>query len=171
MKNPDGRMKGVRRLTVDGKPVAGQLVPLLAGDPCTKWRWCCKSPSILGYRQMKIPFSSDKNIIFYLMRHSSKSLAVCLLACLCFVPLNAQRKPDLYRKGWIDFNKNGVKDVYEDPHAPLDERVEDLLSQMTIEEKNLPARHPVRVGACAPGQPAHRGLERRDMERRHSQHR
>ena len=84
---------------------------------------------------MKIPFSSDKNIIFYLMRHSSKSLAVCLLACLCFVPLNAQRKPDLYRKGWIDFNKNGVKDVYEDPHAPLDERVEDLLSQMTIEEK------------------------------------
>ena len=32
VKNPDGRMKGVRRLTVDGKPVAGQLVPLLAGD-------------------------------------------------------------------------------------------------------------------------------------------
>ena len=32
VKNPDGRMKGVRRLTVDGKPVACQLVPLLAGD-------------------------------------------------------------------------------------------------------------------------------------------
>ena len=32
VKNPDGRMKGVKRLMVDGKTVAGQLVPLLAGD-------------------------------------------------------------------------------------------------------------------------------------------
>ena len=24
-------------------------------------------------------------------------------------------KSEMYRKGWIDFNKNGVKDVYEDP--------------------------------------------------------
>ena len=39
------------------------------------------------------------------------------------------------KKGWIDFNKNGVKDVYEDPSAPLDARVHDLLSQMSIEEK------------------------------------
>ena len=41
----------------------------------------------------------------------------------------------IYRKGWIDFNKNGVKDVYEDPSAPVDARVEDLLKQMTVEEK------------------------------------
>ncbi|MGN0188849.1 MAG: glycoside hydrolase family 3 N-terminal domain-containing protein [Candidatus Cryptobacteroides sp.] len=41
----------------------------------------------------------------------------------------------MYRKGWIDFNKNGVKDVYEDPEAGIDSRVEDLLSQMTLEEK------------------------------------
>ena len=27
-------------------------------------------------------------------------------------------KSEMYRKGWIDFNKNGVKDVYEDPSAP-----------------------------------------------------
>lgn len=44
-------------------------------------------------------------------------------------------KHPMYRKGWIDFNKNGVKDIYEDPVAPLDERIDDLLSQMTIEEK------------------------------------
>ena len=25
---------------------------------------------------------------------------------------------DIYKKNWIDFNKNGVKDVYEDPAAP-----------------------------------------------------
>ena len=41
----------------------------------------------------------------------------------------------MYRKGWIDFNKNGVKDVYEDPNAPIDARIEDLLGQMTLDEK------------------------------------
>ena len=41
----------------------------------------------------------------------------------------------IYHKGWIDFNKNGVKDVYEDPTRSVDERVEDLLGQMTVEEK------------------------------------
>ena len=41
----------------------------------------------------------------------------------------------IYRNGWIDFNKNGKKDVYEDPAAPIDARIEDLLSQMTVEEK------------------------------------
>ena len=41
----------------------------------------------------------------------------------------------IYRKGWIDFNKNGKKDVYEDPTVPIDARVEDLLSQMNVEEK------------------------------------
>lgn len=44
-------------------------------------------------------------------------------------------KTEMYRKGWIDFNKNGVKDVYEDPTATLDARIEDLLKQMTLEEK------------------------------------
>lgn len=44
-------------------------------------------------------------------------------------------KNPIYQKGWIDFNKNGVMDVYEDPAAPLEERIEDLLSQMTVDEK------------------------------------
>lgn len=44
-------------------------------------------------------------------------------------------KNKIYHKGWIDFNKNGVKDVYEDPEADIDDRIEDLISQMTIEEK------------------------------------
>ena len=44
-------------------------------------------------------------------------------------------KKEIYHKGWIDFNKNGVKDVYEDPSAPIDSRIEDLLNQMTMEEK------------------------------------
>ncbi len=34
-----------------------------------------------------------------------------------------------------DLNKNGQLDIYEDSRAPLQERVEDLLAQMTLEEK------------------------------------
>jgi len=34
-----------------------------------------------------------------------------------------------------DLNQNGRLDVYEDPRRPIDERVEDLLAQMMLEEK------------------------------------
>lgn len=44
-------------------------------------------------------------------------------------------KNKMYKKGYIDFNKNGRMDVYEDPNADIDARVEDLLSQMNLEEK------------------------------------
>jgi beta-glucosidase len=44
-------------------------------------------------------------------------------------------KKGIYHNGWIDLNKNGRMDVYEDPHANIDKRIEDLLSQMTLEEK------------------------------------
>lgn len=44
-------------------------------------------------------------------------------------------KSEMYRKGWIDFNKNRVKDVYEDPSTPLEARIENLLQQMTLDEK------------------------------------
>jgi beta-glucosidase len=43
--------------------------------------------------------------------------------------------PNLYPTGWIDFNKNGKKDVYEDPSQPPEKRVADLLKKMTLEEK------------------------------------
>src|SRR6476620_7430269 len=34
-----------------------------------------------------------------------------------------------------DLNKNGKLDIYEDPRQPIEARVEDLLKQMTLEEK------------------------------------
>jgi beta-glucosidase len=34
-----------------------------------------------------------------------------------------------------DLDKNGRLDPYEDSRRPIEERVEDLLSQMTLEEK------------------------------------
>jgi beta-glucosidase len=47
---------------------------------------------------------------------------------------SAQQK-NIYHKGWVDFNKNGRMDVFEDPSQNIDKRVADLLSQMTVEEK------------------------------------
>ena len=44
-------------------------------------------------------------------------------------------KKEIYHKGWIDFNKNGVKDIYEDSSQPVEKRVENLLLQMNINEK------------------------------------
>src|SRR5713226_8691219 len=65
-------------------------------------------------------------------------LSVTLLALLNpRLPAQEQTRPkkNIYHDGWIDLNKNGRKDVYENPQAPIDRRVEDLLSQMTLEEK------------------------------------
>lgn len=58
-----------------------------------------------------------------------------LLLAACLSGGTAQAKESIYKNGWIDFNKNGVKDVYEDPSAPIDARIGDLLGQMTVEEK------------------------------------
>jgi len=44
-------------------------------------------------------------------------------------------RAEIYHDGWIDFNKNGKKDIYEDPTQPLDKRIDDLLSQMSLDEK------------------------------------
>lgn len=41
----------------------------------------------------------------------------------------AQQKP------WIDFNRNSAMDIYENPDAETDQRINDLLSLMTVEEK------------------------------------
>ena len=55
-----------------------------------------------------------------------------MLAALLLVQTARQ---DLYHDGWIDFNKNGRKDFYEDPRQPVEKRARDLLGQMTVEEK------------------------------------
>jgi beta-glucosidase len=42
---------------------------------------------------------------------------------------------NIYHDGWIDFNKNGKKDIFEDAKQTVDARIKDLLSQMTVDEK------------------------------------
>jgi beta-glucosidase len=46
-----------------------------------------------------------------------------------------QDKSSIYHDGWIDFNKNGVKDVYEDPEADVEKRLDDLIGRMNVDEK------------------------------------
>jgi beta-glucosidase len=41
----------------------------------------------------------------------------------------------IYHQGWIDFDKNGRMDVYEDPSQPIKKRVNDLMRRMTLDEK------------------------------------
>ena len=52
-------------------------------------------------------------------------------------PYPFDAKPEIYHDGWIDHNKNGEKDIYEDPAQPVEKRVADLLSRMTPEEKAM----------------------------------
>ena len=76
----------------------------------------------------------------------NKGFLICFLLYIAVNSLTGQtnsslltkysfEKKPIYKKGWIDFNKNGKKDIYEDPTARVEDRIEDLLSQMTIDEK------------------------------------
>ena len=42
---------------------------------------------------------------------------------------------EIYRNGWNDLNKNGGMDPYENPRLPIEQRVDDLLIRMTLQEK------------------------------------
>jgi beta-glucosidase len=66
-----------------------------------------------------------------MMKHITSGLfAMLFLAGVA----NAQKK-NIYHKGWVDFNKNGKMDVFEDPSKTIDARIKDLLSQMNLDEK------------------------------------
>ncbi|HEY4155989.1 MAG TPA: glycoside hydrolase family 3 N-terminal domain-containing protein, partial [Puia sp.] len=58
------------------------------------------------------------------------TLACCLSSLFLF-----SQNSTIYHSGWIDFNKNGRMDIFEDTTQPVEKRVADLLSQMTLEEK------------------------------------
>ncbi len=74
----------------------------------------------------------------------SKKL-VCFFETISFVLIisiqcNAQSYPFeikklIYHKGWIDLNKNGKMDPYENPNLPVEKRIDDLLIRMNINEK------------------------------------
>lgn len=71
-------------------------------------------------------------------------MVMCIVFSLgaCVNQKTAQQ-PEYYRfynskqihETFIDLNSNGEMDLYEDPEAPVDDRVKDLLSRMSLEEK------------------------------------
>ncbi|MEP3492655.1 MAG: glycoside hydrolase family 3 N-terminal domain-containing protein, partial [Flavobacteriaceae bacterium] len=72
------------------------------------------------------------------MRISQKNRTLVLLfPCFFMLSLGkvAERPKNIYHKDWIDFNKNGKKDIYEDPSQSIETRVANLLSQMNLNEK------------------------------------
>ena len=73
------------------------------------------------------------------MRKVFAAILTAVFMCgsnLCLIAQErTSARANIYHDGWIDLNKNGRKDVYEDPKADINARIEDLLSQMTLEEK------------------------------------
>lgn len=63
------------------------------------------------------------------------SIIACSILGVATMANAATTKSKIYQKGWIDFNKNNKKDIYEDPKQPVEKRVDDLMQQMTLEEK------------------------------------
>lgn len=66
------------------------------------------------------------------------SVALPALVFNLLLALPAQvrtERKDIYHTGWIDLNKNGRMDAYENPKIDIEKRITDLISQMTVEEK------------------------------------
>ena len=74
----------------------------------------------------------------YLYALRSALLFGLTAALSCGLPASLQAQTPqhtIYHHGWMDLDKNGREDVYENPHMPIDRRVADLLSRMTLNEK------------------------------------
>jgi beta-glucosidase len=68
------------------------------------------------------------------MNHTAKLFYILFFLLFCGFSVKAQ-VINIYHDGWIDFNKNGKMDVFEDPSQLVEKRVSDLLSQMNVDEK------------------------------------
>ena len=62
-------------------------------------------------------------------------LITTLVLLLNLIPQTNSTRKTIYHDGWIDLNKNGRMDVYENPKIDIEKRITDLLSQMNLEEK------------------------------------
>ena len=119
-------------------------------------------------------------IIFWLIA------VLFLISVISFSPATAESSLDVQSttnaaesitSGWIDLNKNGRMDVYENPKAPIERRVDDLLRQMNLDEKTCQTATLYGVGrgrtglAAAERRIADAGMEAAALERRDRQHR
>jgi beta-glucosidase len=77
-------------------------------------------------------FEKENKMTQYLL-----SLLIFLVAVFSFAQNDKklENSQSIYNKGWIDLNKNNKMDLYENPNIEIERRIEDLLGQMTLEEK------------------------------------
>jgi len=69
------------------------------------------------------------------MNMKSIQLIITIIILLNLIPQRQSTQKDIYHSGWIDLNKNGRMDVYENPKIDVEKRITDLLSQMNLDEK------------------------------------
>jgi beta-glucosidase len=83
-------------------------------------------------------------------------LAVLLSGLIFSLPAQQQTGPgkNIYHNGWIDLNKNGRMDIYENWKAPIEQRINDLLSQMNLDEKTCQTATVYGAGRGRSGQKA-----------------
>ena len=62
------------------------------------------------------------------------TITIIILASVIAISF-ARKISSIKNTTYRDLNKNGKMDVYEDPNQPIQDRINDLLRQMTIEEK------------------------------------
>jgi beta-glucosidase len=73
--------------------------------------------------------------IINVVHHIAMKNILLSFIMLLFICSAVAQKNNIYHKNWIDLNKNGVKDIYEDSSQPVEKRVVNLLSFMTVDEK------------------------------------
>lgn len=64
-----------------------------------------------------------------------KICSTILLMIFAFAATCNSQSLDIYHKGWIDLNKNGAMDPYEDASLEINSRIDDLIRRMTVDEK------------------------------------
>jgi beta-glucosidase len=67
--------------------------------------------------------------------HINKTVFVVLMLTLAVFTFAFREGAASFDQSWIDFNKNGKMDIYEDKKQSTEKRVADLLNRMTMEEK------------------------------------
>ena len=65
------------------------------------------------------------------------AVASAITAFKAPVTKSSQKNEIKQQTSFRDLNKNGKRDVYEDPSQPIEARINDLLKKMTIEEIHL----------------------------------
>jgi|GEM_PF-9181 len=109
-----------------------------------------RTPSGNEFSKFTVTGATISDVFTVAVKADTKRSFRCL-AGLSFAvnpaPTTAGRKPpNIYQSDWIDLNKNGRKDPYEDPSQPVEKRIENLLGMMTLEEKLGQLSQEVRFG-------------------------